>query len=393
MSYRERYFREERVLLGPGPSLTPPSVRSAMARPPLGHMDPALMPVLEATTASLRQVFQTAHEVTFPVSGTGTAGMEAALANALEPGDRIVVAASGYFALRIAEIAARIGADVTVVEAPWGQAVDAADVERAVAARRTKVVAAAHVETSTGVVQPLLDLARIAHASGADFLVDAVASLGGIELPVDAWGIDLCYSGSQKCLSAPPGLAPLTIAGPVLERPRTHPVQSFYLDAKLLWQYWASPHTYHHTVPVPLVFALHEALRLVLAEGLAARCARHTANARALEAGLTAMGLELFAPASLRSSTVVTVELPSGVDDARVRGRLLDEHGIEIAGGLGPLRGRIWRIGLMGYSSQGRLVVLLLHALEAILRSEGVALDPGAGPASAAHVLDTTGSP
>lgn len=370
----------------------PPSVQSAMVRSQLGHMDPDLMPVLEETTVLLRQVFQTAHEVTFPVSGTGTAGMEACLVNALEPGDRVVVASSGYFAQRIAEIARRTGADVTVVEAPWGQAVDARDVERAVAVRRTKVVAAVHVETSTGVLQPLRDLVRIAHAGSALILVDAVASLGGVNLPVDAWEIDLCYSGSQKCLSAPPGMAPLTIAGPVLAAPRTHPVASFYLDAKLLWQYWAKPHTYHHTVPVPFVFALHEALRLVLAEGLAARVARHANNASALGAGLEAMGLRLFAPADLRSPTVVTVEVPQGADDARVRRRLLEEYGIEIAGGLGPLRGRVWRVGLMGYSSQDRLVLLLLTALQAILSSEGVALEQGAGPAAASRVLAAAGT-
>lgn len=378
----------ERILLGPGPSLTPPSVQSAMVSPQLGHMDPDLMPVLEETTVFLRRIFQTAHEVTFPISGTGTAGMEAALVNALEPGDHVVVAVAGYFAQRIVEIARRAGAEVTAVEAPWGRAVDAADVERAVNNRQTKLVAAAHVETSTGVCQPLRDLARIAHAAGAFFLVDAVASLGGVDLPVDAWGIDLCYSGSQKCLSAPPGMAPLTIAGAVLDLPRVQPVQSFYLDAKLLWQYWARPHTYHHTVPVPMVFALHEALRLVLEEGLAARCARHTRNARALEAGLEAMGLRLFAPAGLRSSTVITVEVSPRIDEARVRGRLLQEYDIEIAGGLGLLRGRIWRVGLMGYSAQSRLVLLLLNCLEAILRSEGLALEEGTATTAASRVLD-----
>lgn len=377
----------ERILLGPGPSLTPPSVQAAMVRPPLSHMDPDLVPILEETTALLRRVFQTANELTLPLSGTGTAGMEACLVNTLEPGDRIVVAVSGFFAQRLAEIAGRVSAEVTVVEAPWGQAVDPADVERALGRTGAKALAAVHVETSTGVVQPVQDLARIARERGALMLVDAVASLGGVDLPVDAWGVDLCYSGSQKCLSAPPGMAPLTASDRVRRLARTRPVPTFYLDLTLLWEYWGTPHTYHHTVPVPLVFAMHEALRLVVREGLPARFTRHALNAAALGAGLQAMGLRLFAPEAVRSPTVVTVEVPPGVTEAAVRHRLLAEYGIEIAGGLGPLRGKLWRVGLMGHSSQDHLVLLLLTAFGAVLAAEGFRAEPGAGVVAASRVL------
>jgi alanine-glyoxylate transaminase/serine-glyoxylate transaminase/serine-pyruvate transaminase len=380
----------ERILLGPGPSLPPPSVQAAMVRPPLGHMDPQLMPLLEETSALLRQVFQTTNELALPLSGTGTAGMEACLVNVLRPGDRIVVACSGFFAQRIAEIAARLGASVALVEAPWGHAVAVEDVVRALRAAPTQVVAAAHVETSTGVLQPLPDLAAAAREHGALMLVDAVASLGGAELRVDEWGIDICYSGSQKCLSAPPGMAPLTLTPAARARARGRTVPSFYLDLELIWRYWAPPHAYHHTVPVPLVFALHEALRLVVGEGLPARWARHAANAAAFAAGIEAMGLRLFAPPEVRSPTVITVSVPEGVDEARVRERLLAEYGIEIAGGLGPLRGKIWRVGLMGHSSQDRLVLLLLTALEAVLTAEGARVERGAALTSATRLLAST---
>lgn len=367
--------------------MLPPSVQAEMARPLVGHMDPTLFPILEGISSMLRETFQTDNELTLAVSGTGTAGMEACVDNTVAPGDSIVVAAAGFFAQRIADIAARAGADVMLVEAPWGQAVDPLDVERVLGHARARVVAAVQVETSTGVLQPLADLARIAHDHDAIVLVDAVASLGGVDLPVDRWGIDVCYSGTQKCLSAPPGLAPVTVTGPARERHRRTPGRSYYLDLELLWQYWAPPHAYHHTIPVPLVYALHEALALTTEEGLEARCARHRRNAEALWAGLEAMGLGLLVPAAIRAPTVTTVTVPDGVDEAGVRRRLLSEYGVEIAGGLGPLVGRIWRIGLMGYSSQVRYVTLLLSALEAILSDEGLSLQRGAGVDAAARVL------
>jgi len=364
-----------------------PSVQAALSRPLVGHMDPTLFPILEAISARLRETFQTRNELTLAVSGTGTAGMEACLDHTVGPGDRIVVVSAGYFALRIADLARRAGADVVLVEAPWGQAVDPSDVERALSRSRARAVAAVQVETSTGVLQPLDAIARTAHDHGAVCLVDAVASLGGVDLPVDRWAIDVCYSGTQKCLSAPPGLAPVTVNGAARERTGTRARRSFYLDLELLWQYWAPPHAYHHTIPVPLIYALDEALRLVAAEGPSARVARHRQNAEALWAGFEALGLTLFVPAGIRAPTVTTVVVPDGIDEAAVRGRLLTEYEIEIAGGLGPLRGRIWRIGLMGESSQARYVLLLLTALEAILSDMSMRVPLGAGTAAAERVL------
>lgn len=374
----------ERILLGPGPSLLPPEVTAALGAPLVGHMDPDFFPILDETVTLLRDVFQTKNELTLAVSGTGTAGMEAALLHSVKPRDRLAVCTAGFFADRIGEIGTRIGAKVIRVEAPWGRPVDPLDLERVLAAGGVACVAAVHVETSTGVLQPLNDLVRIARAHGATVLVDAVASLGGAELSVDAWEIDACYSGSQKCLSAPPGMAPLTVHART--RGRQTPA-AFYLDLEALWRYWGPDHAYHHTVPVQQVYALREALRLVVAEGLKARVDRHWRNTRALWAGLQALGLELLAAESDRSPTITTVRIPEGVDDARVRTRLLREHHIEIAGGIGPLRGTIWRIGLMGHSSQSRWVLLLLDALEAVLTSEGVRLPRGAAATQAAARL------
>jgi len=374
----------ERVLLGPGPSLVPPEVSAALSQPMVGHMDPALFPILDETTRLLREVFQTQNEVTFPISGPGTAGMEAALRHMVAPGEKLVVCTAGFFADRIAEIARRFGVETVRVEAPWGRPTDPADLERALASgpgRGAAVVAAVQVETSTGVLHPVRELADVAHAHGAMVLIDAVAGLGGADLPVDAWGLDACYSGSQKCLSAPPGMAPITVHDRT--RGRFSPA-SFYLDLESLYRYWGPEHAYHHTVPVPLVYAMHAALRLVVAEGLPARFERHRRHTRALWAGLQALGLQLLVDEPHRSPTITTVRVPDGVDDARVRGRLIDEYGIEIAGGLGPLQGRIWRIGLMGHSSQMRLVLTLLAALEAILASEGLRIARGVAAAQAA---------
>jgi alanine-glyoxylate transaminase/serine-glyoxylate transaminase/serine-pyruvate transaminase len=368
----------ERVLLGPGPSLLPPEVAVALSEPMVGHMDPDLLPVLEETVSLLREVFQTQNELTLPISGTGHAGMEAALRHMVKPGERLVVCSAGFFADRLAEIASRIGAEVVRVEAPWGRPVDPADLEKTLrngAGAGAACVAAVHVETSTGVLHPMRDLARVARAHDALMLADAVASLGGAEIPVDAWGIDACYSGSQKCLSAPPGMAPITVSSRT--RGRVSPA-TYYLDLEGLWKYWGSGHTYHHTVPVQLVYALRAALQLVVREGLATRIERHWRNTRALWTGLEAMGLQLFVDEASRSPTITTVRIPDGADDARIRTRLLREYNIEIAGGLGSLRGQVWRIGLMGYSSQMRHVLTLLSALEAVLVSEGVKVARGA---------------
>ncbi|MDR7435854.1 MAG: alanine--glyoxylate aminotransferase family protein [Armatimonadota bacterium] len=375
----------ERILLGPGPSMVPPRVLQAMASPVLGHLDPAFLAIMDETMNLLRYVFQTENALTFPVSGTGSAGMEACLVNLLEPGDRAVIGVNGFFGQRMVEMARRCGADVTVVEAPWGQAVDPEEIRRALGQGKAKVVAVVHVETSTGVLQPLEEVVEVAHAYGAVTLVDAVASLGGVNLPVDKWGIDICYSGSQKCLSAPPGLSPVTVSDHIRQavNGRKIPVQSWYLDFSLLKTYWGGERVYHHTAPVPMIYALHEALRIVQEEGLEARFARHATHAKALWAGLEGLGLRLFVPEPIRSPTLTTVEVPEGIDEAAVRRRLLSEYGIEIAGGLGPLRGRIWRIGLMGHSAQQRNVFLLLAALGTILHEMGVRVDPGAGVVAA----------
>ncbi len=378
-----------RILLTPGPSLPAPSVLAAMAAPLMGPMDTALFPILDEIVSGLRQTFQTANEVTFPISGTGTAGSEAAFANTVSPGTRVLIASSGYFADRMAEVARRAGAEVTVVAAPWGHIVDPADVERALRLTPHQIVGFVHVETSTGVCQPCPDLVRLAHNRDALVVVDAVASLAGIDLPTDRWEIDVCYSGSQKCLSAPPGLAPLTVSARARSQARsTKP--SFYFDLELLWQYWGPTRAYHHTVPVPLLYALREALHLVQNEGLVARFERHRRHATALCAGLEALGLKLFVPEAQRSPTVTTVRVPKGVDDGRVRRRLLDEYDIDIAGGLGPLRGQIWRVGMMGYTAQARFVVALLQALEAILPSEQFHVEPGAAVRAASQILQVT---
>lgn len=360
-----------------------------MGAPVLGYMDPAYLALMDDTCALLRGVFGTENEVTFPVSGTGSAGMEAALVNILEPGDPVVVAAGGFFGQRMAEVARRAGAEVTVVASPWGSSADPEAVERALRTTRPRALACVHMETSTGVLQPLEPLAALARRYEALFVVDAVASLGGVEVGVDRVGIDVCYSGSQKCLSAPPGLAPITFGPRALEAVgrRRRPVGSWYLDVSLLRGYWAgSVRTYHHTGPCSMVYALREALRLVHQEGLPARYARHRQNALALTAALEAMGLSFVPDGAFRSPTLVVPRVPDGVDDARVRGRLLSEYGIEIAGGLGELREKAWRIGLMGHSSQARNVFFLVAALERILRDEGYRCEAGAGTRAAAEV-------
>lgn len=363
----------ERLLLGPGPSPVPQRVLQAMASPVLGHLDPAFLEVMDETMALLRQAFQTTNSLTIPISGTGSAGMEAGVMNLLGPGDRIVVAVAGYFGERIAEMSRRVGADVVTVPTEWGRPVDPRAVEDAVRAAPTRVLAAVHVETSTGVLQLLPPLAQIARTHGALFFVDAVTSLGGVELSVDDWGLDLCYSGSQKCLNAPPGLAPIT-AG---ERVRAHlasrrtKVPSWYFDLSLLSTYWGADRVYHHTAPVSMVYAMRESLRMIHEEGLEARWARHRTNAAMLWQGLEEMGLRLLVPVEHRAPTLTTVVVPDGVSDGAVRKRLLQEYNIEIAGGLGPLKGKIFRIGLMGAGSTPRNVLTFLAALQAALTAEG----------------------
>jgi len=359
-----------RILLGPGPSLVDPRVQRAMLAPVVGHLDPAFLKVMDGVQQLLRLVFETQNELTLAISGTGTAGMEAAVANMVEPGDAVLVCSSGYFGERIAEMARRYGARVETLRRPWGQVFDPDEVSQALqATNRPRLVALVQAETSTGALQPLEEIARVVHAAGALLLVDAVTSLGGAPVGVDRVGIDICYSGSQKCLGCPPGLAPLTLSPAAVQKleSRRSPVTSFYLDLSLLRRYWGPERAYHHTAPISMVYALHEGLRIVAEEGLEVRWARHLRNAGLLWQGLEALGLELHVEVAHRLPPLTTVCIPPGADDLGVRRRLLDEYNIEISGGLGELKGKVWRIGLMGFSSRPELVELLLAALRKIL--------------------------
>jgi alanine-glyoxylate transaminase/serine-glyoxylate transaminase/serine-pyruvate transaminase len=379
-----------RLLLGPGPSQVHPRVLRALSAPLVGHLDPAFLAMMEDVKTLLRWVFATENALTFPVSGTGSAGMECCLVNLLEPGDEVVVGVNGVFGTRMAEVAERAGARVRRVEVPWGRIVRPEQVAAALGqCTRPKLVALVHAETSTGAWQPLEDAARLTREHDALFLADCVTSLGGAPVAVDAWGVDAAYSGTQKCLSCPPGLAPVTF-GPralaAVARRRTR-VQSWYLDVTLLQQYWGEDRVYHHTAPVSMNYALREALRLVAEEGLAARFARHRLNHEALAAGLAALGLSPAAEEGHRLPMLNAVTVPEGVDEARVRARLLAEDGIEIGGGLGPMKGRVWRIGLMGESSRRTSVLAVLSALETALAAEGRrAAPPGAALAAAQAV-------
>ena len=379
----------ERILLGPGPSNIHPRVQNAMLEPIVGYLDPYCLSIMDDTMNLLRYVFQTKNELTFPVSGTGSAGMQAGLSNFLEPGDVAVIGVGGFFAERLVEIARRCGATVVPVPAEWGRIVEPEAIESALKNQgKVKLVAMVHAETSTGVLQPLVEIAKLAKQHEALFLVDAVTSLGGHELAIDDWGIDICYSGSQKCIGAPSGLSPFTANEAAMTRfqARKSKMSSFYLDLSLLANYWVKK-AYHHTGPISLFYALHEALALIADEGLKACWQRHIKNGSALQSGLEAMGLTLHAQEGHRLSSLTTARIPSGVDDLRVRQRLLKEYSIEIGGGLGPLKGQVWRIGLMGYSSAAENVLLLLHALEKILTSEGYKVEPGAGLTAATKIL------
>ena len=379
-----------RILLGPGPSNLHPSVKQAMLEPMVSHMDPYFYEVMDDTMTLLRHVFRTKNELTFPISGSGTAGMEAGICNLIEPGDTVIVGVSGYFSGRMVPAAEKCGAKVVRVEAEWGKIVDPDTIEAALRSqKRVKLLGITHAETSTGILQPLREIAKLAKEYETTLLVDAVASLGGHEIAVDDWGIDICFSGAQKCLSAPPGVAPFTANQAVRDKikKRTTPVPSLYLDLELLSECWLSSKKYHHTLPIYLVYALHEALRLVTEEGLDNRVARHLRHGSALQAGLEAMGLSLFAERENRMKTLTSIRVPSNIDDQKVRSRLLDEFGIEIGAGFGSLKGKLWRIGLMGYNSKKENLLLVLSALEQILLEEGFSLEPGSGVFAASQVL------
>lgn len=371
LSHGADLISSPRLLLGPGPSMVHPRVLRSMATPVVGHMDPQFLAIMDETQALLRQVFQTENRLTLTLPGTGSAGMEAALFNFIEPGDAVVVCAAGYFAERMVEIAGRATSDVRRVDAPWGQPIRPEQVEAALRARPAKLVAIVHGETSTGVCQPLAEIAEIVHHYGGLLLVDSVASLAGVDLPVDKLGIDICYTGSQKCLSVPPGIAPITI-GPRAEevlKARKTKVQSWYLDLTLIQKYWGSERIYHHTGPVSLQYAMLEGLRMTVAEGLPARFARHAATAQMLWDGLEELDMSLFVPVENRLATLTTVVVPEGADDMAIRRGLLVDYNIEIAGGLGALKGKLWRVGLMGHSARPENVVTLLGALARLLRA------------------------
>ena len=379
-----------RVLLGPGPSEANARVLKAMTTPMLGYLDTKFVEVMDDTVALLRQVFGTENRLTFPVSGTGTAGMEAALANIIEPGDGVVVGINGYFGERIANIATRCGGTVTTVEAEWGTHIPAERIAEAVEKTATpKLVALVHAETSTGILQPLTDAIEIAHNSGALFLADCVTSLGGQPVDMDARGIDIAYSCTQKCLAAPPGLSPISFSERAVDviRKRKTPIQSFYLDMTLLENYWhGDTRGYHHTVSMSMIYALREALRVVLEEGLAARYARHELNARALLAGAKAIHLQPAAEDGYRAPMLTTLRIPEGINDATIRKQLITDYGIEIGAGLGIFGGKAWRIGLMGESANERNVMLVLNALEKLLIASGHNVEPGTAAHAAAQV-------
>jgi len=382
----------QRILLGPGPSNIHPRVQQAMMAPVLGHLDPYFLTVMDDIMNLLRYVFQTKNQLTFPISATGSAGMEAGLCNFLEAGDVAVIAANGYFAERMINIASRYGAEVIRLNAEWGRIIEPEAIEAALKSRKkVKLLALVHAETSTGVLQPLGEASRLAKKYGALLLVDAVTSLGGQELYIDDWGIDICYSGSQKCISCPPGLSPFTVNQKAMDtiKNRSGAIPSFYLDLSLLSKYWiiGDGRAYHHTAPACMFYALHEALALIAEEGLEVRIQRHLKHGAALQAGLEGMGLTLHAQSGHRLSTLTTVRIPEGIDDARIRQRLLSDYSIEIGGGLGTLKGKVWRIGLMGYSSNEQNVLLFLSALEKLLADEGYRTEIGAGVNAAVKAL------
>lgn len=368
----------DRILMGPGPSDVPDRVLRALGASTVGHLDPAYLKIMDETRSLMQTVFGTTNELTIAVSGTGSAGMEATVVNLIEPGDEMIVCINGVFGTRMCDVAQRCGATVHTVEIDWGKSVDPQDVAAALRQHpQTKVVGVVHAETSTGAHTPIEDISRLVHDAGALLLVDTVTSLGGMDVQVDDWQIDACYSGTQKCLSCPPGLSPVTFSPAAVEAMsrRKTKVNSWYLDMSMLRSYWSSDRVYHHTAPINMTYALREALCLVIEEGLDVRISRHARNHQALRAGLAAMGISYIPACSLTTLNAVTI--PEGIDDAAVRKQLLEAYGIEIGGGLGPFKGKAWRIGLMGAASTQRNVTVCLGALETILMDMGAAIAPG----------------
>ena len=364
----------EVLLMGPGPSPVHKRVLEAMGQHTLGHLDPDFLKIMNSAMDLLRFVFETNNLITFPVSGTGSAGMEAALVNVVEPGDKVVIGVNGIFGQRMVDVASRCGAEVVEVKAEWGSPVDPEELEKVLAAHNdAKLVGIIHAETSTGAQQPLEPVVEVVHKYEALLLVDAVTSLGGLSVGVDRRDLDLVYSGNQKCLGAPPGLAPITFGERAMQKfeQRKSKVQSWYLDLSFLTRYWGEERLYHHTAPINMIYGLFEALAMIKEEGLEERFARHRLNSEALVAGLKAFGVEPVVEDRYRLPSLITIWIPEKVDDAEVRSRLRTEHLIEIGGGLGPFKGKAWRIGLMGNGSRRENVERLLQAFGGIFNQMG----------------------
>ena len=358
-----------RTLLGPGPSPVSPRVLQALSLPVVGHLDPKFLEIMDQSMAMLREVFQTQNRLALPISGTGSAGMETCFVNLIEPGDTVLIGVNGVFGTRMVDVAQRCGAQVDTVDAEWGTALDAQNFKTALAKKKYKLVAVVHAETSTGVLQPLDDIAKLVHESGALLLVDAVTSLGGAPVRVDELGIDACYSGTQKCLSCPPGLSPVTFNERAVEviRNRKSKVQSWYLDLSMIEKYWGSERIYHHTAPISMNYALHEALRSVLEEGLQSAWQRHRRVHETFIREMRRLEIEPAVAEPVRAPMINAIKIPTGVDDAKVRQRLYDDFDIEIGAGLGPLKGKIWRVGLMGHGSSEENVAILAKALKQLI--------------------------
>ena len=363
-----------RLLMGPGPSNAAAEVLAAMSQPVVGHLDPVFIKMMEELKTMLRAVFLTRNEMTFPVSGTGSAGMEFCFVNLVEPGDEVIIGVNGVFGTRMVDVAERCGARVTKVESNWGNIITAQQIAEALrTVTKPKLVAIVHAETSTGALTPVEEISKLAHDAGALLLLDAVTSLGGCPVRIDEWNVDAVYSGTQKCLSCPPGLSPVSLNARALEAARTRrlKVQSWYLDVNLLASYWGEARVYHHTAPISMNYALHAALRLVLEEGLENRWRRHEQNHLALKSALGAIGLELASQEGHQLWQLNAIRVPPGVDEADVRKRLLNDFNIEVGAGLGPLKGKIWRVGLMGETSSRENVRLFLSAFCQVLNECG----------------------
>ena len=374
--------------MGPGPSDIHPRVLGALAKNTVGHLDPYYLQIMNGLQQMLRELFRTENRMTFAVSATGSAGMEATVVNLIEPGDSMVVCVNGVFGGRMVDVAERAGASVTKAEKPWGEVFTPDDLKPLLASAKPKVVGIVMAETSTGAWQPIEEISQLVHEAGALLLVDAVTALGGIPVETDLWNIDAIYSGSQKCLSCPPGLAPVSFSQPAVDviLNRKTKVQSWYLDVSMLASYWGEERVYHHTAPINMTYGLYEAAQIILEEGLEPCFARHQLNHRALRAGLAAVGIEYTAQPGHELPMLNAVRIPAGVDDAKVRSDLLNQFGIEIGGGLGAFKGKVWRIGLMGYGSRAANVLLFLAALEQLLAEQQHKFEHGASIAKATEV-------